>query len=196
MHIQVDRASNLITGYGYFPAQPSTPEVDVILLADTDPEAAKIADTLNTPGTRRWNAATRTVTIIPPPAPAPIISRSIEVETPQVLVSGIAVTDVFRYTLPTNSMFGVVVELVGINASNGDRCRLKYELTLSRLSGNAIRDAIAPVVNVRVGGAAGWVVDGNVSGSDFVVTVQNPVAGQTISWRLSIQGTGSRPGGF
>jgi len=105
------------------------------------------------------------------------------------------VTEIYRATLAQLTLYRGRLELLGVDAGNGNARYVEARVVVKRLSnGAALVGAVTVITNLTDAGAATWVVNAGVAGNDFVVTVAGQ-AGRTIDWQLAGDVVSFTPGG-
>ena len=139
-----------------------------------------------------WVAAGNT----PDPAdPPPVRYSGTLVIDARVRTTTANVTEIYRATLAQLTLYRGRLELLGVDAGNGNARYVEARIVAKRLTnGAALVGAVTVVANVQDAGASTWVVNAGVSGNDFVVTVAGQ-AGRSIDWQLAGDVVSFTPGG-
>lgn len=128
-------------------------------------------------------------------APPPVrYSGSLQVDQ-RVRTTNAAATEIWRATLAQVTLYRARLELLGVDAGNGNARYIEARIVAKRLSNGALMvGAPAILANLQDAGASTWAVNASVSGNDFVVTVAGQ-AGRNIDWHLSGDVVSFTPGG-
>lgn len=142
---------------------------------------------------KRWDALPGND---PDPADAAPLVYSGQISVDQRLrTTSATATEIWRATLAQLTLYRARLELLGVDAGNGNARYIQATVVAKRVGAGAVLvGAPSVVVNVQDAGASTWAITANVSGNDFVVTVTGQ-AGRTIDWRLSGSITSFAPEG-
>lgn len=105
------------------------------------------------------------------------------------------VTEIYRATLAQLTLYRARLELLGVDAGNGNARYIEARIVAKRLANGALMVGTPAILaNVQDVGAATWAITANVSGNDFVITVAGQ-AGRNIDWHLYGDVSSFTPGG-
>lgn len=127
--------------------------------------------------------------------PLPVrYSGSLDIDA-RIRTTNANATQLYRATLAPLTLYRARLELLGVDAGNGDARYVSAVIVAKRLAGGAVQvGATTVLTDVRDAGAAAWGVAANVSGNDFVVTVTG-AAGRNVDWQLAGDVVSFTPGG-
>lgn len=139
-----------------------------------------------------WVAAGNTPDPVDPPSVT--FSGSFNIDT-RIRTTNANVTEIYRATLAQLTLYRGRLELLGVDAGNGNARYIEARIVVKRLSsGAALVGAVTVVTNVQDTGASTWAVAATVSGNDFIITVAGQ-AGRNIDWQLFGNVVSFTPGG-
>lgn len=93
--------------------------------------------------------------------------------------------EIWRATLAQVTLYRASLELLGVDAGNGNARYIDAKIIAKRLANGALMvGAPAVEANIQDAGASTWAITAAVSGNDFVITVTGQ-AGRSIDWQLS-----------
>lgn len=127
--------------------------------------------------------------------PPPVVYSGRLVIDRRLRTTDAAATEIYRATLAQVTLYRASLELLGVDAGNGNARYIDAIVVAKRVGAGAVMvGAPAVLANLQDAGASTWAITATVSGNDFVVTVTGQAA-RNIDWRLSGCVVSFTPGG-
>lgn len=163
-----------------------------IILRQDGAQIPPVAENVDYQAYLAWVAAGNT----PDPTDPPPVRYSGQLAIDaRIRTTTAAVTEIYRATLATLTLYRARLELLGVDAGNGNARYIEARVVAKRLANGAIMVGTPAVLtNLFDAGASTWAIAANVSGNDFVITVAGQ-AGRSIDWQLAGDIVSFTPGG-
>jgi hypothetical protein len=134
---------------------------------------------------RRYLADVAEGATVLPADPPPVVYSGSRTVDRRLRTTNATSTEIFRATLAQVTLYRAELELLGVDAGNGNARYIRAYVVTKRLVDGALMVG-APAINANLQdtGASTWAIAAAVSGNDFVITVAGQ-AGRSIDWHLS-----------
>lgn len=130
-----------------------------------------------------------------PAAPPPVVYTGAAGIDARLRTTTAAATELYRATLAKLTLYRARLELLAVDAGNGNARYIDARVVAKRLANGALLVGTPGVVaNLQDAGASTWAISATVDGNDFVVTVAGQ-AGRNIDWHLHGEVVSFTPGG-
>lgn len=168
-----------IVGYSRIPYEEPSETEGLYSVLDQD-EAEKLLE----PGEKTINIDTGVITVTPPPPP-PVRYVNTTVIDQEVRTTTNVLTEVFRFPTEEKHVYRATIQLVAIDAGNGNTKDAEARMTFKRGTGpSPVQIGSTAILYASQDSAAAvWAIQPSVQGADLVISVAG-ASGRTVDWHL------------